>query len=105
MFVDVLTKQKSPIFSETELKYAACKKGSTHQVLPHKPLFDAQMCVDGGVACCAGQVLVFSVRDVLSRSVVSVLLCQTKVNKEQLTERGQRFSVTCVSYNQSLQMN
>lgn len=42
------------------------------------------MCIDGGVACCASQVLVFSVGDVLSSAVVSVLLCQTEVNKEQL---------------------
>lgn len=53
----------------------------------HRPLFNAQVCVDGGIAGCASQVLVFSVRDVLSCSVVSVLLRQTKVNKEQLTER------------------
>lgn len=53
----------------------------------HRPLFNAQVCIDGGIACCASQVLVFSVGDVLSCSVVSVLLRQTKVNKEQLTER------------------
>ncbi len=53
----------------------------------YKPLFDAQVCIDRGIACCASQVLVFSVGDVLSCSVVSVLLCQAEVNKEQLTER------------------
>lgn len=53
----------------------------------NKPLFDAQMCVDGGVASSARQVLVFSVGDVLSGPVVSVLLCQTKVDKEELTTK------------------
>lgn len=53
----------------------------------HRPLFNAEVCIDGGVACCASQVLVFSVGDVLSCSVISVLLRQTKVNKEQLIER------------------
>lgn len=53
----------------------------------HRPLFNAQVCIDGGIACCASQVLVFSVGDVLSCSVVSVLLRQTKVNKEQLIEK------------------
>lgn len=45
------------------------------------------MCVDGGVARCAGQVFVFSVGDVLSSAVVSVLLRQAKVNKEQLVRK------------------
>lgn len=57
----------------------------------YAPLFNAQMCVDGGVACCASQVFVFSVGDVLSSAVVSVLLRQTKVNKEQLvTEKDKK---------------
>ena len=51
----------------------------------HRPLFNAQMSIDGGIAGCASQILVFSVGDVLSCSVVSVLLRQAKVNKEQLT--------------------
>lgn len=51
------------------------------------PLFNAQMCIDGGVACCASQVFVFSVGDVLSSAVVSVLLRQAKVNKEQLMRK------------------
>lgn len=53
----------------------------------NRPLFNSQVCIDGGIACCASQVLVFSVGNVLSCSVVSVLLRQTKVNKEQLTEK------------------
>lgn len=57
------------------------------QIKMYKPLFNAQVCIDGGIARCASQVLVFSVGDVLSCSVVSVLLRQTKVNKEQLSER------------------
>lgn len=53
----------------------------------YTPLFNAQMCIDGGVARCASQVFVFSVGDVLSSAVVSVLLRQAKVNKEQLVRR------------------
>lgn len=49
------------------------------------PLLDPQVCVDGGVASCASQVLVFSVGYVLPSAVVPVLLRQTKINEEQLT--------------------
>lgn len=38
------------------------------------------MCVDRGVACCASQVLVLPIRNVLVRAGVSVLLGQAKVN-------------------------
>lgn len=54
----------------------------------HAPLFNAQVCIDGGIARCASQVFVFSVGDVLSSAVVSVLLCQAKVNKEQLKKKN-----------------
>ena len=38
------------------------------------------MCVDGCVACCAGQVLVLAVGDVLVCAGVAVLLGQAKVD-------------------------
>ncbi len=38
------------------------------------------MCVDGGVACCASQVLVLPVRDVLVRAGITVLFGQAEVN-------------------------
>ena len=43
-------------------------------------LTDAQVCVDGGVAGGAGQVLVLAVRDVLVRSGVAVLLGEAEVD-------------------------
>lgn len=48
------------------------------------PLLYPQVCVDGGVASCASQVLVFSVGYVLPSAVVPILLRQTKINEEQL---------------------
>lgn len=38
------------------------------------------MCVYGGVTCCAGQVLVLSVRDMLVCAGITVLFGQAKVN-------------------------
>ncbi len=38
------------------------------------------MSVDGSVACCAGEILVFPVGDVLVGSSVPILLGQAKVN-------------------------
>lgn len=38
------------------------------------------MCVDGGVACRSGQVLVLPVRDVLVRACIAVLFGQPKVD-------------------------
>lgn len=43
-------------------------------------LTDSKMCVYGGVACCACQVLVLPVRDVLVCTGIAVLLGQTEVN-------------------------
>lgn len=43
-------------------------------------LTNSKMCVYGGVACCARQVLVLPVRDVLVCTGITVLLRQTKVN-------------------------
>ena len=45
-----------------------------------RDLTDTKMCVDGGVACRASQVLVLSVRDVLVRAGITVFLGQAKVN-------------------------
>lgn len=63
------------------------------------PLLDPQMCIDGGVASCASQVLVFSVGYVLPGAVVSILLRQTKINEEQLTkkEREHKLISFCTS--------
>lgn len=47
-------------------------------------LLDAQVCVDAGIACCAGQVLVLTIGDVDVGFWVAVLLCQTKVDDVDL---------------------
>lgn len=47
-------------------------------------LFYTQVGIDTGVACCACEVLVFSVRYVLFGPGVPVLLSKSKVNDEQL---------------------
>jgi len=48
-------------------------------VIPPR-LLNAQMCVDTGISGSAGEVLVFSVGDVLFGSCISILLGQAKVN-------------------------
>lgn len=50
----------------------------THKRSLH--LTDSKVCVDGGVACRASQVLVLPVGDVLVRAGIAVLLGQAKVN-------------------------
>lgn len=42
-------------------------------------LTNSQMCVDGGVASCASQVLVLPVRDVLVCAGITVLLSKAKI--------------------------
>ena len=46
----------------------------------HLRLLDAQVCVDTSISRSPGEVLVFSIRDVLFRSCISILLGQAKVN-------------------------
>lgn len=43
-------------------------------------LTNSKMCIDGGIACCASQVLVLPVRNVLVCAGITVLLGQAKVN-------------------------
>lgn len=45
----------------------------------HVYLTNSQMCVDGGIARCASQILVLSVWDVLVCAGITVLLSQAKV--------------------------
>lgn len=47
--------------------------------MPHVHLTNSQMCVDRCVACCARQVLVLPVRDVLVCAGITVLFSQAKV--------------------------
>ena len=42
-----------------------------------------QMCINGGVARSSRQVLILSVRDVLSSPVVSIFLCESEVYEKQ----------------------
>lgn len=43
-------------------------------------LTDSKMCVYGGISCCARQVLVLPVRDMLVCAGITVLFGQAKVN-------------------------
>ena len=47
-------------------------------------LLNAQVGIDTGIASCPGQVLVFPVRDVLPRAIVSELFGKTVVDDENL---------------------
>ena len=42
------------------------------------------MCVDAGISCSSGQILVLPVGNVLSRPIVPVFLGQAKVDEEEL---------------------
>lgn len=46
----------------------------------HACLTDSKMCVDGSITCCASEVLVLPVRDVLMCAGITVLFGQAKVN-------------------------
>ena len=46
----------------------------------HLRLLNAQVCVDTSISGSAGEVLVFSIRNVLFGSCISILLGQAKVN-------------------------
>lgn len=68
---------------ETFRRTFAAPPGTRHKVCPvesNSRLTDSQVGVDRGVTGCAGQVLVFPVRDVLVGPGVSVFLGQAKIN-------------------------
>lgn len=55
-------------------------KKKSNKVKSFERLTNSKMCVDGGVARRAGQVLVLPVRDVLVCASIAVLFGQAKVN-------------------------